>query len=631
MSSPSDNSNTLTSRFRDALPSILKASRHTEIWGLDIEHSERQVLDAALNKVSLQSTNTLRNTLLNHQQFLESHSGIPALQVSRASASLEKSLKWRSYSFPRALLTEAESILPDLDLCHITLSEGQYVLWINIDEMAIKGHSAIHPSLTTSQRLVKLGLAVMEKLATLLLHATVPDTGPHEYSASCVVEFKIYATPNTDKEQQSYQKRICDALEELVTLIRLHYPGILGKAYIINSCVKYLAYLDIEEALLKNTVLLEHPEDLAHYLGSQVPSRYGGTGKSFVESDLLRYDRPTENPEDSSSFQTPEIGAITEIETTTASPTTTSCNSTEDVEVKGEQQIRLIYSETIGPPTIILDPDDLQTAEHLCPGKMGARVVFADSDMVVKFGHGVRLAEAEALHLASTRTTIAVPRLLSAYILDGVGYIIMSYEAGESLEQYWDRTSLAEHNRVLDSLQDYVKQMREITGDFIGALDRSSCRDGIFEAGYGDYTRYSYGPYPSEESFNEGIIQALRDRLAPKVLERKDDFESTFFNSEYTLYQTVRGLQNHKIVFTHGDLHPGNILVRADGTVVLLDWGLAGFWPEYWEFYRAMNNIPWRASWDRMVEKFIPPFYVEFSVMKLLVIVCILIATISRQ
>ena len=101
-----------------------------------------------------------------------------------------------------------------------------------------------------------------------------------------------------------------------------------------------------------------------------------------------------------------------------------------------EQKPRLIYSGIIGPSSIILDPDDLPRATNLCPDKMGARVVFADSDTVAKLGHGVRLAEAEALHLASTRTTIATPKLLSAYILDGVGYIIMSYEVGEPLSKY---------------------------------------------------------------------------------------------------------------------------------------------------------------------------------------------------
>jgi Phosphotransferase enzyme family len=501
-----------------------------------------------------------------------------------------------------------------LGLCRITLTEDQYVLWVSIDEMTIKGYSAIHPSLTTSKGLVKLGLAAMEKLSMLLLHAAA-SSDIHDYSTCCVVEFKVNAIQNTKKGQQSFQETLCSALEELAISIRHHYPNILGKAYIINPRGEYLANLDINEALLRDTVLLENPEDLFRYLGSEIPPRYGGTGESLADSDI--FPRLARDPEGSTSVETPEISAAAcaEIEEKKETTASTMDTDSEGLETE-EQKLRLIYSETIGPPSIILDPDDLQKAENLCPGKMGARLVFADSDMVVKFGHGVHLGEAEALHLASTRTTIVTPRLLSAYILDDVGYIVMSYEAGEPLEKYWDRVSKAEHNRVLEQLRDYVDQMREISGDFIGGLDRSPCRDGIFEAGYGDYTSYCYGPYASEESFDEGIIQALRDRLPPKVLERENDIESNFFNSEYMLYQTVRGLKNHKIVFTHADLHPGNILVRTDGTVVLLDWGLAGFWPEYWEFYRAMQSASWRASWDRMVEKIIPPFYVEYSVIR---------------
>ncbi|KAJ5385469.1 kinase-like domain-containing protein [Penicillium concentricum] len=569
-----------------------------------------------------QTTGTHRDSSLNYQRFLRSHSAFPALQVSRASASLKKTLEWRRFSDPRGLLTEAESVLQDLDLCHITLIEGQYVLWVTIDEMTIKGHSPIHQSLTTSKGLVKLGIAVMEKLSMLLLHAAA-SSDLHDYSASCVIEFKIHATQNTEEGQHSFQRKLCNALEELVTFIRYHYPNILGKAYIINPRDEYLAYLDIDDALLRDTVLLKDPEDLGRYLGSQLPLRYGGTGESFAESDFLHSYCLAKEPKENIGLETPETSAAasTDMEKTgveketAASAMNAGCTSSEDLETE-EQKPRLIYSETIGPPPIILDPGDLQTADDLCPDKMGARLVFADSETVVKFGHGVALSEAEALHLASTRTTIATPRLLSAYILDDVGYIVMSYVAGEPLEQYWDRASQVEKDCILEQLRDYVNQMREIPGDFIGGLDRSPCRDGIFEAGYGDYTKYSYGPYLSEESFDEGIIQALRDRLPPKVLEREHDIESNFFNNEYVLYQTVRGLKNHKILFTHADLHPGNIIVRTDGTVVLLDWGLAGFWPEYWEFYRAMHNQHWRASWGRMVENFIPPFYVEYSVIK---------------
>lgn len=82
--------------------------------------------------------------------------------------------------------------------------------------------------------------------------------------------------------------------------------------------------------------------------------------------------------------------------------------------------------------------------------------------------HGVRLAEAEALHLASTHTSISTPRLLDAYNLDGFGYIVMPYEAGELLEQYWDRVSKAEQTRVLKHLRGYVNQMRKAPGDFQG-------------------------------------------------------------------------------------------------------------------------------------------------------------------
>lgn len=557
------------------------------------------------------------------------YSTLPALQLPRAKASLEKNLTWRRSFGPRGLLAEAESILPKLDLCQITSKNGQYVLWVNVDERTIKDYSPIYESLMRTPGLVNLGLAVMEKLSTLLTSSTTsPDTDDH--LASCVIEFKLLATPNGEKGRKMFSQKIQIALERLGTYIRQYYPCVIGKAYIINPCNEYLAGLEIDEHLLRHTILLNHPEDLSQYLGSQIPPRYGGSVELFAEFDFLRNPCDTTDSEGSVNLGMLETPAEAENDTETTGADieevsqdhtdpamSISCIGSEEPEVE-ETQLRLIFSETIGPPSFVLDPSDLNKAEDLCRDKMGARVVFADSDMVVKFGHGVGLGEAEAMHLASTRTSIATPKLINAYILDGVGYIVMSYEAGEPLEQYLDRVPKRDQDRAVQQLREYVSQMQDITGDFIGGVDRSPCRDGIFEAGYGDYTKYSYGPYPNETSFNEGLVQALQDRLPKDFLEKEQekDVESLFFNSEYMLYQTVRDLKNHKIVFTHGDLHPGNIIVRADGTVVLLDWGLAGFWPEYWEFYRAMHCYHWRASWTRTVENFIPPFYLEYSLIK---------------
>ncbi|KAL4927846.1 uncharacterized protein BDV17DRAFT_112799 [Aspergillus undulatus] len=159
----------------------------------------------------------------------------------------------------------------------------------------------------------------------------------------------------------------------------------------------------------------------------------------------------------------------------------------------------------------------------------------------------------------------------------------------EPLEVYWDRVSEVQQEKVIQQLRDYVHKMRVIRGDFIGGLDSSPCVDGIFEGGFGNYRDYSYGPYKSEADFNEGTVQALRNRLSKRTLEReKEDPESRFWASEYHLHRLVRSLKRHEIVFTHGDFHPRNMAVRSDGTVVVLDWGVSEFWPEYWEFYRAL-------------------------------------------
>ncbi|KJK66617.1 Phosphotransferase enzyme family protein [Aspergillus parasiticus SU-1] len=383
--------------------------------------------------------------------------------------------------------------------------------------MVLKGLSPLHQGLSTSAGISKLGVAVMELLAILLLSQPMDIDRKINQAASCVVEFRL---------QQKQEA------------------------------------LDVE-------------------------------GQENRQNELEGEGKGDSSTEDKESV----CGQASQgVESTDRQQCTTSPE---------EPKLRLIYSEDIGPPTFILDPEDLKDTEDLLPDRMDACLAWADTDMLVKFGHGVHLAEAEALHLVSKRTTIAAPKLLSAYILDGTGYIIISYEHGTPFEQYWDNTSETEHQRILAQLTDYVQQMRAIEGSFIGGLDHSPCRDGVFEGGYGDHTKYSYGPYESE-SFNEGMVQALRDWLPAKLLESENDPQSNFWASEYILQQTVRGLKGHKIVFTHCDLHGGNMLVRYDSTVVLLDWGLSGFWPECWEFYRAIFNPPWRTPWDRMVEDLSP-------------------------
>lgn len=74
------------------------------------------------------------------------------------------------------------------------------------------------------------------------------------------------------------------------------------------------------------------------------------------------------------------------------------------------------------------------------------------------------------------------------------------------------------------------------------------------------------------------------------------------FKDEAAFNQTLRysgdaARRGHKIVFTHADLNPRNILVdrmvQPDGSrgwkvTGIVDWETSGYYPEYWDYTKAM-------------------------------------------
>jgi hypothetical protein len=116
-------------------------------------------------------------------------------------------------------------------------------------------------------------------------------------------------------------------------------------------------------------------------------------------------------------------------------------------------------------------------------------------------------------------------------------------------------------------------------GIFIGSIDGTACEDQLFTDELG-----AYGPYEDESKFNRGIVTALkRSKQGPWV--------------ELICDMVVDSLQNHQIVFTHGDFAPRNILVQGTKVVAVLDWELSGYYPEYWESVKALWRPPWESSW----------------------------------
>jgi aminoglycoside phosphotransferase (APT) family kinase protein len=60
-------------------------------------------------------------------------------------------------------------------------------------------------------------------------------------------------------------------------------------------------------------------------------------------------------------------------------------------------------------------------------------------------------------------------------------------------------------------------------------------------------------------------------------------------------------------VFTHGDIAPRNIMVDESAHITgIIDWELAGWYPEYWEYANMMKpsgDVDWQGWMHRTAPK----------------------------
>ncbi|RBQ70446.1 hypothetical protein FVER14953_12260 [Fusarium verticillioides] len=212
-----------------------------------------------------------------------------------------------------------------------------------------------------------------------------------------------------------------------------------------------------------------------------------------------------------------------------------------------------------------------------------------------------RMAEAETMRFIRANTLIPVPEVQNAYRDDTTGHtvLIMDYVEGKMLKDAWPAYSEAERESVISQLRGYMAQLRGFKGDFIGCIDGTACNDQYFcEDPEG------YGPYKTEQDFNQGIVKAM-----------KRDNENGFTEWRCPVWLSV--MKDHDIVLTHGDFDPRNILVQGDKVVAILDWEMSGYYPTYWEYGKALLRPEWESVWSRSkaVDKILEPFHNELAVM----------------
>ena len=219
--------------------------------------------------------------------------------------------------------------------------------------------------------------------------------------------------------------------------------------------------------------------------------------------------------------------------------------------------------------------------ERLEAGKkiweLGGRAIFdLGEGVVAKVGEDLDCDEASTMRFLEERfPSFPAPRCLGQVAIGRKSLLFMTKIPGSTLESRWPTLSTQSKVDIQLSLNRAILVLRGVEkaeGQLLGSLS-GRCRD------IRTSDRYTESPVHDETAFNEFLLSSPQSRVS----------------NSYKSWIKSMLRTDHRIVFTHGDFHPRNIMVvdLEDGGVSLsgiLDWEASGLYPEYWEYLKALNT-----------------------------------------
>ncbi|KAH0284987.1 kinase-like protein [Aureobasidium namibiae CBS 147.97] len=221
---------------------------------------------------------------------------------------------------------------------------------------------------------------------------------------------------------------------------------------------------------------------------------------------------------------------------------------------------------------------------------LSGSVLMLTSDLCVKFGNRLDLAEAQTMLFVTKYTSIPVPKVYFAFTEKECTYILMERIHGQMAARGWVNRSDASKLNIHNNLRKLVLEMRSLSpqSNAICSISGGSLYDLRIPQ-----TTSRFGPSKSTQEFH--------DFLRNHIQAHSNHGES--FLKLIGLHAQLWGAP----VFTHGDLSSLNILVRGDDVVGIIDWETAGWYPPYWEHTTACQVNPQNLFWKDEIDKFLEP------------------------
>ena len=227
---------------------------------------------------------------------------------------------------------------------------------------------------------------------------------------------------------------------------------------------------------------------------------------------------------------------------------------------------------------------------------IGAALLKLTDKVALKFNSSIDVGHVSMLdHIHAHAPGLPIPHALGMVASPSRKHLFMTYFSGDTLEARWPHLCAEQKRSVRDQLNNVFSALRMLPP-----------------------------PASSDERvpFGGGIPARCKDnrRANPRVADRLITDEqqfNVFLTTEKNRTQNawitkIRAQlrEDHKCVMTHGDLHAGNVIVRmCDENVLLVgvvDWETCGWYPEYWEYVKALFTMPYKGSLSDWWE-YLPP------------------------
>ena len=199
------------------------------------------------------------------------------------------------------------------------------------------------------------------------------------------------------------------------------------------------------------------------------------------------------------------------------------------------------------------------------------------------------------MQYVAKHTAIPVPKIYTIHTTkDHDIYIEMEYIRGDSLDTAWrneGRLTPDQKKAIFADIKNYVSILRQLNPpkeDFVASALQNPAYDCRVGARY-------FGPF-SHDDFHSLIRGHIRmEGVAPWLGEEVAKVHTT----------------SYRTCFTHGDLVPRNIIVRNGRVAAIIDWGCAGWYPEYWEFTKAHYDYFPKEDWWEYIRQALPCYDLE--------------------